>query len=243
MLSATRQDRAAAVLAGAGGLVRTGFYAAGLVVLGLVGIGIALGYEAFPKRVEAAPAFRLAAGDFAARATGGEVEKGWFGRSETRRYGRIHDHDRDLTVILAMPSGRYTAPADFRSEIASIEALRSIRAGILPAYHDLETRFGPLRAAEMRVQADGRRKLCLAFVSRFDTEAVYLKGWVCEANGSKPSPAALACTLNTLALDGRLASAAADGFIRERLSRGSTCHASPVTQTTDTRPPSNRRRW
>jgi hypothetical protein len=47
--------------------------------------------------------------------------------------------------------------------------LGDVRATMLPNFYDLETRFGAVRAREMRVDADGRWKQCLAFRSRFDT--------------------------------------------------------------------------
>jgi hypothetical protein len=87
----------------------------------------------------------------------------------------------------------------------------------------------------MQLITDGRSKPCLGFISRFDTSAVYLKGWICEANGSKPNASSLACTLNALVLDAPLASVDADRFMRERMVRGGSCAASPVSQTVDTR--------
>lgn len=233
------------VLVGAETLLRCAVYGVRLLLLILLATGILTLYSWRPRTVSTAPSFRIVASDWATRAGNDEVTtNGWFGRSETRRYGRIYDRDRDMAVILSMPLGGWSGTADFVREIASIQTMRGTRGAILPTYHDLETRFGPLRAAEMRVEADGRTKLCLAFASRFDTEAVSLKGWVCEASGARPSPNALACAINTLTLDGRLASADADRFLRDRLARPGPCYASPVTQTTDTRQSRPRtRRW
>ena len=78
-------------------------------------------------------------------------------------------------------------------------------------------------------------KLCLAFLSRFETPYVYLKGWVCEASGAQPSASSLACLINRMTFDRPLTSLDADAFMRRGLSRGSYCQATPVSQTTDTR--------
>ena len=59
---------------------------------------------------------------------------------------------------------------------------------------------GPVRAREFRVNADGRTKLCLAYLSRFETTSVYLKGWTCEASGFNPGVYDLACNLDSLVL-------------------------------------------
>ena len=72
--------------------------------------------------------------------------------------------------------------------------LRDVRAGARDqqgnfaqtcAWAD-EARFGEYRATEMRVDADGRWKQCLAFRSRLQTATVYLTGWYCDGSGSKP---------------------------------------------------------
>ena len=125
----------------------------------------------------------------------------------------------------------------------SLGTLSSASAVYSNSYYDLQTRFGPVRAREFRVEADGRRKLCLGFLSRFDTPSIYLKGWSCEASGIKPGIYDLACNLDSLVLDQTLASAEADAFLRERMRLPKKCSGEPVTQTTDTRParPSARR--
>ena len=112
----------------------------------------------------------------------------------------------------------------------------SAGAAFSNTFYDLQTRFGPARAQEFRVDADGRRKLCLAYLSRFETPAVYLKGWYCETSGAKADPYELACDLDSLVLDASLASVDADAFLRERMKRPKACSGAPVTRTTDTRP-------
>jgi hypothetical protein len=73
-------------------------------------------------------------------------------------------------------------------------------------------------------------------MSRFDTTAVFLKGWYCEASGVNAGAWELACDLDSLAIDRKLPSAEADEYLRTRMKRPAECSASPVTQTTDTRP-------
>jgi len=101
-------------------------------------------------------------------------------------------------------------------------------------YHDLETRFGSVRAVEMRVNSDGRWKQCLAYQSRFDHPSVHLLGWFCDGTGSKPNPDSLACTLDKLTLTKQLSSREADEFLRNRMTKPAHCSAQGVTQTTDT---------
>ena len=111
---------------------------------------------------------------------------------------------------------------------------RNMRYAMTSIYHDLETRFGALRATEFRVESDGQWKQCLAFASRFDTTAFYLVGSFCDASGAKPNAGTLACMLDKLTLDRDLASRDADAFLRTRMARPASCSAIPVSQTTDT---------
>ena len=53
----------------------------------------------------------------------------------------------------------------------------------------------------MNVDTDGRIKQCIAFLTRFETAAVYLKGWLCEASGAKPNADKLACMIDRLTLE------------------------------------------
>ena len=87
----------------------------------------------------------------------------------------------------------------------------------------------------MRVDTDGRWKLCLTYYSRFASDDVVLAGWYCDASGGKPSPDRLACLLDRLVLDAPLQSRDADAFMREQAARAPRCSASPVSQTVDTR--------
>jgi hypothetical protein len=119
--------------------------------------------------------------------------------------------------------------------LRDVRSLRPMRAVSMPNYYDLETRFGDVCAADMRAETDGRWKLCLSFLSRFDTPHIYLAGWYCDASGAKPSANALACALDRLVLDKPLASKEADAFVRAHMTRPTTCSATPVSQTVDTR--------
>jgi len=138
--------------------------------------------------------------------------------------------------MMVMPPKGAIGAREFSAEIRDLNPLRSAGATFSNTFHDLVTRFGAARAQEFHVDADGRRKLCLAYVSRFDTAAIYIKGWYCEASGAKANSYDLACDLDSLVIDAPLASAEADAFMRERMKRQRLCSAEPVTQTTDTRP-------
>lgn len=227
---------ASSVASGTGIIIRYTFYLVGAVVLGLIGITILTISNYRPKQVNETPAFHIDAPDLARLsvkstvATGGSI-----GRIEMREYGRIHGRDRDMTVILSMPPKDAIVAHDFRRELRGIRPLRNARAVFSANYHDLETRFGDIRAAEMRVDNDGQWKQCLAFVSRFDVDAINLSGWYCDASGARPNPYKVACLLDRLVLDSRLDSAEADAFLRARLARSPSCAATPVSQTTDTR--------
>jgi hypothetical protein len=236
-LAISRADAVTAVTY-AGTFVRYAFYAVALLVLTLVGLGIMVAFSYRQQVVQVAPAFRLAAPELNALAARTEViTSGRIGRAETRHYGQLYDRDRDLTVVMVTPPKDSSLDRDFVQEVRTIAALRNSRVSLLPTYYDLQTRFGSVRAAEMHADVDGQRKLCLAFLSRFDTPAVYLKGWLCEASGVRASPDGLACLLNRLVLDIPLADGDADAFMRARIARPGACWAAPVTQTTDTRPP------
>jgi hypothetical protein len=124
---------------------------------------------------------------------------------------------------------------DSMPQLTEISALRHARMVFSSVYHDLDTRFGAVRATEMRVDSDGQWKQCLSFASRFDTTAVYFVGWFCDASGAKPSPDRLACILDKITLNKELASKDADAFMREKMAKGGLCSATPVSQTIDTR--------
>jgi len=148
-----------------------------------------------------------------------------------------------LTISPKVETGKSSMFAEVRNSVASAAFASMSTYGSMR--HDLETRFGPVHAAETRITADGLIKPCLAFKSRFATEAVRLEGTYCEATGAKPSPHRLACILDGLVLDARLASTQADAFLRGRMAQRPYCTSTPVSQTMDTQynsvsPPS---RW
>ena len=120
-------------------------------------------------------------------------------------------------------------------QLTEISMLRRARMVFSSTYHDLDTRFGAVRATEMRVESDGQWKQCLSFASRFETTAVYFVGWFCDASGAKPSPDRLACILDKITLNKELASKEADDFMRAKIGKGALCSATPVSQTIDTR--------
>jgi hypothetical protein len=242
-----------------GTVVRYGFYAAGAFVFVLIAIVMIPFLRSDPvRRVDDQPAFRLASPELARLPMSGSVTTGRGSRVEMRQYGRLHDRDKDFTVLMVMPPKDQGGARDFAAEMNNFGSLQGglifvtaygvqtrviYGSGPLQAaqfsstYHDLQTRFGPVRAREFRINADGRDKLCLAYLSRFETSSVYLKGWYCEGSGIKAGSWDLACTLDSLVLDRALASSEADAFVRERMKRPKQCSAEPVTQTTDTRPP------
>jgi hypothetical protein len=229
----------------AGAFIRYAFYLLGALVFAVILIGVLSVSKTRVKRVEQQPAFRLDAAELARMPVRSHVITGHGARMEVRQHGQLHDRDADMTIALVMPPRGWPGGNQLGVELANMGPARLVSWRLTQAYYDLDTRFGPVRAAEMTVDADGRRKLCLGFLSRFDSTAVYLKGWHCEASGTKASPDNLACILDRLVLDSRLSSAAADAFLRERAARKAFCAARPVTQTTDTggRRPSSPARW
>jgi hypothetical protein len=237
-MSGFTQTGAMTVLIGAGALVRYGFYTVAFFVFGMIAWGIVALLGAWPKMVEGPPSFRINDSELAALSNRTEIVTVAGARSEARHYGQLYDRERDFTVILMSPAAGGFFPArGFEEELAAIPLLRRSRGALLPTFYDLETRFGSVRAAEMRIRSDGKHKLCLAFLSRFESSAVTLKGWLCEGSGAKPSSDGLACMLNQLVLEKPLPSAEATAFLRERMKRSGPCYAAPLTQTTDTRPP------
>jgi hypothetical protein len=230
----------------AGSLIRYAFYLVAALVVGGIGLIVLWGWNYRVKPVDAQPALRLASSSLAHLPVSGHVvSSGLFGRIEVRQYGRLHNRDVDLAIVMVMPPKGVGLGTQFAQDLRDINLLRGARATLLNANHDLENRFGEFRATEMRVDADGRWKNCLAFRSRLDTAAVYFTGWYCDGSGAKPSAGALACMLDRMTLDTDLAAKEADAFIRARMARPARCSAEPVTQTTDVRqqrlsPPS---RW
>jgi hypothetical protein len=161
------------------------------------------------------------------------------GRLESWQYGHLTDRGPDFTIALFMMPELVMASGDVNQELNQLRRFNILRGagpyGTGPFY-DLHTRFGEIRATDMRADVDGQRKQCLGFVSRFDTPFAHLSGWYCTAGGAKPDAIELACMLDRLVLNTPLASPQADAFFRTRAALASSCSAEPVTQTTDTRP-------
>lgn len=219
----------------AGAVIRYAFYAVGTLVLGMVGLGIMSLWKIPAKPVNAAPAFRINASEFASKPTSGHVvTSSRLGRAEVMQYGQLHSRTNDLAVVLVMPPKGIGMGSSLVQDLTDVNLLRLKRTTFTQTHYDLDTRFGEFRATEMRVDTDGRWKQCLAYRSRLDTSAVYLTGWYCDGSGSRPSPNALACILDKLVLEQELASKEADSFLRGRMSKSAYCQAEPVTQTTDT---------
>ena len=240
MVTITQKDVVATVSV-AGVIVRYGFYLIGALTLALIAIAITTVWGSRVRTVDEKPAFRIAAPELARLPMRSKVIlSGRFGRVETRHYGQIYDRDMDFTVaLITPPSGSVKITLDGLPDIPDIKPLRNRRVVSNTFNHDLETRFGPLRATDVRVDTDGRWKQCLTYYSRFASESVTLAGWYCDASGSKPSPDRLACLLDRLVLDSPLESREADLFMREQGSRAARCSASPVSQTIDTRSSGN----
>ena len=227
------------VAAGTGVIIRYAFYLIGAVVIGMIGIGIVSAYSSRTRTVDERPSFHLAAQHLASLPTRSQILTGGrFGRMELLQYGAVHNRGVNFSIAMGFPPAGALVTADTVPQISSLMP-RDMRSVMSSNYHDLETRFGPVRATEFRVESDGQWKQCLAFASRFDTTAVYLVGWFCDASGAKPSAVTLACTLDRFTLDRELLSSEADAFVRARISRPASCSAVPVSQTTDTRSRSN----
>lgn len=222
-------------------LIRVACYGVQLAVLGVIGLGFlsVSGYSFWstgPKPIHVPPAFRISAGEFAGEtATGHVVTSSRLGRAEVVQYGQLNNRGSDLAVVLVMPPKGIGMGTQFAQDLIDINLLRLKRSITMSATnYDLDTRFGEYRATEMRVDADGRWKQCLAFRSRLETTAVYLTGWYCDGSGSKPSPNSLACLLDKMVIERELAVKDADMFMRARMAKAASCQAVPVTQTTDT---------
>jgi hypothetical protein len=247
------RNNIASVVNNAGAAVRYAFYTVGMLVFCLIGFSILKisNFVSFYKvnAVDEFPSFRVVDGDLARLSMQTRVSSsGAIGRIETRFYGQPHDRNTNLTITMTTPpkvgTGTTNTFTDVRNTLV-MSAYSNTSSGYGLMRHDLETRFGPVRAAETRISADGMIKPCLTFQSRFETQAVRLDGLYCEATGAKPSPYRLACILDGLTIDGRLASPEAESFLRWRMSQRPNCTSTPVSQTIDTQyrsmsPPS---RW
>ncbi len=230
----------------AGKTVRYSFYAVGTVVLALIGITVMRVSSFFdqPTSVSTKASFQITSPDITRLSPTRISAKFYAGWQEVLQHGRIYDRDTDFTLVVNMPSNPDTPVVrDYSSEMSTLRPLlRTTYMGGTTNYYDLETRFGPIRAASFQANSDGQTKLCVSYLSRFDTTAVYLKGWLCEASGARPNFHTLACILDRVTLKGVLPTAAAQSFFEERMKRPGRCSAEPVSQTTDTRPPRPPRR-
>ncbi|MCF2521418.1 hypothetical protein [Bradyrhizobium sp. G127] len=240
------QNHIATVSGYAGKAVRYSFYVAGTVAFALIAIGAVRVSSFFgqPSSVSTKASFQIASSDLARLPPATSSAKFNGGWQEVLQYGRIYDRDTDFTMVVNMPANPGTPVVrDYSSEMSSLRPLlRSTSYMGAATYYDLQTRFGPVRAASFQANSDGQIKLCVSYLSRFDTDAVYLKGWLCEASGARPNFHALACLLDRVTVKGVLPTAAAQNFFEERMKRPGRCSAEPVSQTTDTRPPRPPRR-
>jgi hypothetical protein len=226
----------------AGRTVRYSFYIAGIVAFALIAVALVRVTSFFsrPSSISTKASFQINSSDLtrlSSTANAARFNAGW---QEVLQYGQVYDRNTDFTLVVNMPSDPASPTVrDYTSEMSSLRPL--LRSAYMnmgaTTYYDLETRFGPVRAANFQINSDGQTKLCVSYLSRFDTTAVYLKGWYCEASGARPNFHTLACMLDRISLKGVLPTAAAQSFFEERMKRSARCSAEPVSQTTDTRPP------
>ena len=227
------QSQLVTAVANAGIAVRYTFYAVGALVFTVVLIVMLSVWNNRVRVGEEKVAFHLPAPMLAQLPMSSKVITGGrYGRIEMLQYGGLNDRNMDMTIALTMPPDGV-----WRDNASDLPGIRPAKARYSQSasYHDMETRFGSIRAREMRIETDGRWKQCLTYISRFKTAAIHMTGWICDPNGAKPSPDRLACTLDRLVLDAPLASSEADRFLRERMARPASCSSAPVAQSIDTR--------
>jgi hypothetical protein len=220
----------------AGIAARYSFYLTGTFMFAVFGLSAVTiwRWNSQLKPVEAKPVLQITATVLASLPVTSNAIKTRSGWKETLQYGHLYDRDTDFTLVMTMPinTGIPTRPDWFGDSLG----LPAISSGLYypTTNYDLETRFGAVRAAEFRITTDGRVKLCVSFLSRFDSGALSYKGWFCEANGARPNVSALACMLDRISLKAPLPSNEAQAFFTQRQARPGRCSADPVTQTTDT---------
>jgi hypothetical protein len=170
---------------------------------------------------------RLADADLARLPTRSFITEGEAtGAGEVRQYGLFDDVNKDATLIMVTPGPGQSVARNFVDEVRALDPIDKATRAIMARSYELHTRFGLYQAAEIQIDMVGRWKDCIAFLSRFETAAIYVKGWYCNAVGTKPNAERLACVLDSLVLDRPLASGNADSFVRERIARPSFCAAS-----------------
>ena len=164
----------------AGRAIRVSFYIAGTVIFALIAI-VLLRVSSFfnqPSSVSTRTSFQINSPDITrrpAKSSAAHFSGGW---QEILQHGQIYDRDTDFTLVVNMPSNPDTPVVrDYSHEMSTLRPLlRTAYMGGISNYYDLQTRFGPVRAANFQTYADGRIKLCVSYLWRFDTDAVYLKG-------------------------------------------------------------------
>jgi hypothetical protein len=237
-----RFDRANAGVAAnyAGTVIRNAFLVAGTLMFVVVGLFVSAIWSRMPpapSKQAAEPAFQFAVSSLSQRPQTRMATEQPLGWIETLQYGQLYDRDVDMTAVLIAPRTPYqNLTRDFNSELSQLRPINGATYSYPRSFYDLETRFGQVRASEFTISADGRTKLCLAYLSRFASPSFYLKGWYCEANGARASYSELACVLDKLTLRHPLPSPEANAFIEENMKHAARCTAEPVSQTTDTSP-------
>lgn len=167
----------------AGKAVRYSFYAVGTIVLALIGIVVVRVTSFFdqPTRVSTKASFQIGAPELtrlSPTANSARFNAGW---QEILQYGQVYDRNTDFTLVVNMPANPDTPVVrDYSYEMSSLRPLLRTAYIGSSTYYDLQTRFGPVRAANFQINSDGQIKLCVSYLSRFETTAVYLKGWYCE---------------------------------------------------------------
>ena len=198
-------------------------------------------------KVEERPGLRVTAEQLAGLPVRSQIAPDQrYGRFEVHEHGAIYDRGMNFSLVAVMPPKDAFMTYDRMPHLSDVKLMRRAPIVSSSVHYDLETRFGRVRATEVRVDADGQWKQCLTYLSRFDTTAIQLMGSYCDNSGTKPSPYALACMLNRIELVTPLASPEADAYLRERMTRANSCSAQPVSQTIDTgyrRQPSPPSRW
>ena len=115
-----------------GAVIRYSFYAVGALALGAVGLGVMSLSNFIPRPVDAPPAFRIAAGEFAGKATSGHVvTSSRLGRAEVLQYGQLYNRTTDLAVALIMPPKGIGMGTQFLQDLTDINLLRLKRPAMM----------------------------------------------------------------------------------------------------------------
>ena len=235
--SSLRAGHVTTAVTGVGIIIRYSFYLFGAIVFAMIAYGMSFVWTGRTKVVvDQDTVFRMTSSDLARLSVKTTMIDGyWGGRMEARQYGNLHDRDTDASFFLVTPRQAVAVERYFGQEILDLPRLKTSRVSLSQRYYDMETRFGSVRAADLNVNSDGFIKQCIVFLTRFDSNAVYMKGWLCEASGAKPSADKLACMIDRMVIEKPMASKTAETFLRARMAKPASCSAIPVSQTTDTR--------